>query len=49
MTTIALLEDEVDLREEVADFLGSRGHKVMQAGSLAEFAPLAGTARVAVL
>jgi two-component system OmpR family response regulator len=49
MTTIALLEDEADLREEVADFLGSRGHRVLQAGSLAEFLPLASAARVAVL
>jgi len=49
MTTVALLEDEVDLREEVADFLTARGHRVLQAGSLAEFEPLAGQARIAVL
>ena len=49
MTTVALLEDEVDLREEIADFLTVRGHRVLQAGSLAEFAPLADQARIAVL
>ena len=49
MTTVALLEDEADLREEIADFLGARGHRVLQAGSLAEFAPLADQARIAVL
>jgi DNA-binding response OmpR family regulator len=49
VTTIALLEDEIDLREELADFLEGRGHRVLQAGSLAEFAPLAARARVAVL
>ena len=49
MTTVALLEDETDLREEIADFLGARGHRVLQAGSLSEFAPLAGQARIAVL
>lgn len=49
MPTIALLEDEDDLREEVADFLSHRGYQVLQAGSLATFAPLAAAARVAVL
>lgn len=49
MTTVVLLEDEVDLREEIADFLGARGHRVLQAGSLAEFGPLAACARIAVL
>lgn len=49
MTTIALLEDEADLRGELADFLEMRGHRVLQAGSLAEFAPLVARARVAVL
>ena len=49
MSTVALLEDEEGLREEVADFLASKGHRVLQAGTLAEFAPLADAARVAVL
>ena len=31
MTTVALLEDEADLREEIADFLGARGHRVRRA------------------
>lgn len=49
MTTIALLEDEVGLREEVADFLESCGHRVLQAGSLAEFPPLLSQARIVIL
>lgn len=49
VTTIALLEDEADLRGELADFLEMRGHRVLQAGSLAEFTPLVSSARVAVL
>lgn len=49
MATIALLEDEQDLREEVAAFLSGRGFRVLQAGSLAEFSTLAGQARVAVV
>lgn len=49
MPTIALLEDEEDLREEVADFLAGKGYRVLQAGTLAAFAPLANVARVAVL
>jgi DNA-binding response OmpR family regulator len=49
MTTIALLEDEADLRDEVADFLSSRGYRVLQASCLAEFAPMAGRVRVAIL
>ena len=49
MATIALLEDEQDLREEVAAFLASRGHRVLQAGSLAAFMPIASQARIALL
>jgi hypothetical protein len=49
MPKIVLLEDEQALREEVADFLASRGHEVLQAGSLAEFAALGGYGRVAIL
>ena len=49
MTTIALLEDEAGLREEVADFLESCGHRVLQAGTLAEFAALVTQARIVVL
>lgn len=49
MPKIVLLEDEQALREEVADFLASQGHEVLQAASLAEFAPLSGAGRVAVL
>jgi DNA-binding response OmpR family regulator len=44
-----MLEDELALREEVADFLCNRGHRVLQAGTLAEFAPLVPQARVCLL
>ena len=40
MARIALLEDEIALREEMAVFLGKRGHVILQAGTLAEFWPL---------
>ena len=49
MTTIALLEDESTLREEIADFLTSRGHRVRQAGSLAEFGEAMQGARLVIL
>lgn len=49
MPTVALLEDEEALREEIADFLSHCGYEVLQAGSVATFAPLAAAARVAVL
>ena len=49
MTAIALLEDESTLREEIADFLARRGHRVRQAGSLAEFAQAMTGARVVIL
>ncbi len=37
MAQLLLLDDEVDLREEVADFLRSQGHQVTEVGSLAAF------------
>lgn len=40
MARIALLEDEPDLRQEIARFLEDRGHEVLQAGSLGEFRTL---------
>jgi DNA-binding response OmpR family regulator len=49
MPTILLLEDELALREEVADFLCNRGHRVLQAGSLTEFVPLVEQARMFLL
>jgi len=49
MATIMLLEDEQDLREEIADFLACRGHRVLQASCLAEFAPVVLQARIALL
>ena len=40
MAKLLLLEDEVDYRQEIADFLQSEGHEVLEAGSAAEFTPL---------
>lgn len=40
MATILLLEDEIDLREEIADFLKSEGYQVLEATNIAEFTPL---------
>ncbi|MBP6807634.1 MAG: response regulator transcription factor [Chromatiaceae bacterium] len=37
MTNIILLEDDRELREEVADFLRGQGHEVREAGSKREF------------
>lgn len=51
MPTVAIAEDEVDLREAVAEYLSERGLRVLAAGSAAEFrAMVAGEAiDVAVL
>lgn len=49
MANVVLLEDESDLREEVAAFLEKRGWDVAQAGSLAEFRPLMTRAEIAVI
>ena len=48
MPTVALLEDEEALREEIADFLSHCGYQVLQAGSQGTLAPLA-AARRAIL
>lgn len=37
MAHLLLLDDEADLREEVADFLRTQGHQVSEASSLAAF------------
>jgi DNA-binding response OmpR family regulator len=44
-----LLEDEVDFREEIADFLTSEGYQVLEAGSVAEFTPLIEQIDIAVI
>ncbi|AOY90835.1 DNA-binding response regulator [Cupriavidus sp. USMAA2-4] len=49
MRTILLLEDESELRDEIAAFLQKRQWAVLQAGSLAEFAPLCEQADIAVI
>lgn len=40
MTNLILLEDDRELREEVADFLRGQGHEVREAGSKREFRTL---------
>lgn len=40
MAAILLVEDDLDLREEVADFLRGEGHTVREAGSRREFRAL---------
>ncbi len=49
MSRILLLEDEVDFREEIADFLISEGHSILEASTLAEFEPLIGQFDIAVV
>lgn len=44
MSKIALLDDEVELREEVASFLRSHGHQVTELGSCAELRASVATA-----
>ena len=49
MARIALLEDEILLRKELAAFLSKRDHEVAQAGTLAEFWPLMPQVDIAIL
>ncbi|MGZ2749359.1 response regulator transcription factor [Burkholderia stagnalis] len=49
MAKVLLLDDDVDLREEIAVFLERRGWLVSQAGTVAEFKVLAGQADMAVI
>jgi len=49
MAPIALLEDEIALREEGAAFLTRHGHTINQAGSLAKFWPLMAAIDLAIL
>lgn len=49
MARLLLLEDETALREEMAAYLGKRGHTVAQAGTLTEFWPLMPGAEIAIL
>jgi DNA-binding response OmpR family regulator len=37
MASIFLLEDEIELREELAAFFATQGHQVIELGSIAEF------------
>lgn len=49
MSHIVLLEDEIELREEVAAFLEKRGWQVSQAGSVAEFSQCLAQAEIAII
>lgn len=49
MAKVLLLEDELDFREEIADFLTNEGYRVLEAGSVAEAAPLFEQVDIAVI
>jgi len=49
MARVALLEDAVDFREEIADFLADQGHSVLEAGSIAAFLPLMDGIDIAII
>ncbi|KDB06002.1 two component transcriptional regulator, winged helix family [Burkholderia sp. lig30] len=49
MGTVLLLDDEVELREEIAAFLEKRGWTVIQAGTVEEFRRLAMQAEMAIV
>lgn len=48
MAKLLLLEDEAELREELADFLRARGWDVLEAGSVAQSLPLLAQVDMAV-
>ncbi|MGL6071919.1 response regulator transcription factor [Craterilacuibacter sp.] len=48
MRTLLLLEDEAELREELADFLQDRGWTVLEAGTVAQSLPLLGKVDIAI-
>ncbi|MCP9759305.1 DNA-binding response regulator [Aquitalea sp. S1-19] len=48
MKCVLLLEDEAELREELADFLQGRGWTVLEAGSVQESLPLLGKIDIAI-
>lgn len=49
MIRVGLLEDEVDLRIEIADFLQSEGYAVIEAGTVTEFDKIASQCDIAVI
>lgn len=49
MSTLVLLEDEIELREEVATFLEKRGWQVTQVGTVAQFLPCMTQAKIAII
>jgi two-component system, OmpR family, response regulator len=49
MARIVVLEDEAVLREELAAFLGKRGHTIKEAGALADFWPLMAGVDIALI
>lgn len=49
MASLIVLEDDEDIREELADFLAYCGHQVRSASRLADFWPLMAEADIAIL
>lgn len=48
MSCLLLLEDEAELREELADFLQGRGWTVLEAGTVADSLPVLGQIDIAI-
>lgn len=49
MVTIGLLEDEIDLRGEIAEFLQTQGYRVLEAGTIHEFQSLIPQIQLAIV
>lgn len=49
MVRVGLLEDEINLRGEVAEFIRSENYEVLEAGSIAEFKPLIPELQIAII
>lgn len=49
MTTIGLLEDEIDLRSEIAEYLQSLNYQVVEAGTIKSFIPHLETIQIAIV
>lgn len=49
MVCVGLLEDEISLRSEVAEFIRSENYQVLEAGSIAEFKPLIPAIQIAII
>lgn len=49
MITVGLLEDEVDLRSEIAEYLQSLDYQVLEAGTVKSFQPLIDQIQIAII